>query len=107
MHKFWICSRVGVSSILISLTSSWKKVSGRCYLKVSWGISIWMGSIEIGSTGTLGTCSINPRLVDEDGLICCFDWTGWRTSMVPVENNFGYVANIKSSTSLEIPKWKS
>jgi len=24
--------------------------------------------------------------------------------MVPVENNFGYVANIKSSTSLEIPK---
>jgi hypothetical protein len=27
--------------------------------------------------------------------------------MVLVENNFGYVANIKSSTSLEIPKWKS
>jgi len=24
--------------------------------------------------------------------------------MVPVENNFGYVANIKSSTALEIPK---
>jgi hypothetical protein len=63
-----------------------------------------MGSTEIGSIGTLGTCLINSRHVDENGLIGCFNLASLGTPMVPIENNFDFVANIKCSTSLEIPK---
>ncbi len=58
-----------------------------------------MGNTKIGSTSTLSTCSINPRVVDEDGVIGCFDLASLGTLMVPIENNFNHVANIKSFTS--------
>jgi len=40
MVKSCTCSRVDVSSIIISLTSGWKKVLGKCHLTMSGGILI-------------------------------------------------------------------
>jgi len=57
MCKSWTCSWICVSSIVISPTLGYKNVFGKCYLKVSCGITIWTSSTKIGS---LGTCSINP-----------------------------------------------
>jgi hypothetical protein len=45
--------------------------------------------------------------IDRVQLIGCSNLIGVGTTMVPVENNPGSISNIKSSSSLQILKWKS
>jgi hypothetical protein len=40
-------------------------------------------------------------------LTSLFNQTNVRIVVVPIENNLGFVANIKSSFESNIPKWKS
>ncbi len=86
----------------ISPISSWKKVFGKCCLKVlkgiviwtcntntsSIGLSYWIGNIDISSIGT-NTYSIKFKLVNKIKLTSCFDLIGVGTNMFPIENNHG------------------
>jgi hypothetical protein len=66
---------------------------------------------EIGGSDTSLTClltySTKFKHVNVINLISWFDQIDVGIIMVPIENKLGYVANIKSSSSLDIPKWKS
>jgi hypothetical protein len=94
-------------SLSISETSGWKNVCGRCHLKVSWGIAIWTGSTNTSSVGTLSTYSTKFKLLDGVELTNCFNLINVRIVMVPIENNYGFIVNIRSSSSSYIPEWKS
>lgn len=58
MVKFCMHSQVGVSSMIISPTFGWKKVSSKCYLTISCGIIRLITKTNIDSMGCFGTCSI-------------------------------------------------
>ncbi len=96
MHRFWTRSWTSVLSIAISPISGWKKVFGRCCLKVSWGMAIWIGSTntsltclsnKVGSTNisSIGTytCSTKFKLVDGIKLIGFSSLIGVGTTMIP------------------------
>jgi hypothetical protein len=62
--------------------------------------------LYIGSIGLL-TCSTKFKHVDVINLMGWFDQTDVGITMVPIENNPSFIANIKSFFSSNIPKWKS
>jgi hypothetical protein len=59
-----------------------------------------------GSTCTY-TRSTRFKLPSVIKLTCCSNVAGIRSTMVPIENSHGFVTNIKSSSSSNIPKWKA
>jgi hypothetical protein len=106
-------------SISISPTSSWKNVSNKCCWKVLGGITILRGHTSTNLTNILNeTCGSNTcstcliaystrfKHVDVIKLTCWCDQIDVGTTMVPIENNPSSMATIKSSYSLDIPKWK-
>jgi len=97
-----------------------EKISSKCCWKILGGIVILtchtstsLTSIlnEIGGSDTSLTClltySTKFKLVNVIKLISWFDQIDVGITMVPIENKSSYVANIKSSSLLNIPKWKS
>ncbi len=106
MVRSCIHFRVGVSSMIISLTSKWKKVLGKCCLIVSSGIAkLTYKTHNIGSIGCFGTDSIILKFGMYTSLEIDLVWVG--TAMVLTENKINFVVNIISSSSSNIPKWKS
>jgi hypothetical protein len=103
MQRFWTYSQVGVLSITIS-PSGQNKVFIMCCLKVSWGIAIWVGSTNINLVSTSNTYSTRFKLVDGIKLTSYFNQIGVGTTLVHVENNHNFVANIMSFSSSNIPK---
>jgi hypothetical protein len=59
------------------------------------------------SSISTNTCWTKFKLDDEIKLACYSNLTGLGTNMVPIENIHGLVANIKSSSLLDILEWKS
>jgi hypothetical protein len=120
MQRFWTLIQANVSLISISPTLGWKNVYGKCCWKVSRNITILTCHIGIGLTctsGEIGGSDIGStnlltyptmfKLVDVIKLIGWFDQTDVGTTIVPIENNLGSMANIKSFSSWDISKWKS
>jgi hypothetical protein len=94
MQRFWTLIQAGISSIPISPTSNWKKVYGKCCLKVSRGIVTWTSNINTNSTSTYTSLTkFKPANVIK--LIGCYVLTNVRTNIVLIENNHGLVVNIK------------
>jgi hypothetical protein len=62
--------------------------------------------MDIGSTCT-DTYSTRFKPNDEIKITSCSSLTDVGTSMVPIENNLHFIANIKSFSSSDIPNWKS
>jgi len=59
------------------------------------------------SSTSLITCSTKFKPTNVINLIGWFNEIDVKTTMVPIENNHGSMANIKSSSSLDILEWKS
>ncbi len=61
------------------------------------------------NTSSIGllTCLTKFKPVDVINLTSWFDQINVGTAMVIIENSHGSIANIKSSSSSYIPKWKS
>ncbi len=78
-----------------------------CCLKISWGITIRVGSTNINLVSTSNTYSTRFKPIDGIKLTHYFNQTGVGTTLGPIENNHSIVANIMSSSSSNIPKWKS
>jgi hypothetical protein len=95
MQRFWIIIRASILSISISPTLGWKKVYGKCCLKVSKGIVTWTSNIKTCSTCTY-TSLFKFKLANVIKLIGCYVLIDVGTYMVPIENNHGSVINIKS-----------
>jgi hypothetical protein len=70
------------------------------------GISNKTSNIDTCSTSTY-TCSTRFKPVDVINLTSWYNQTDVGTTIVPIEKNHGSMANIKSSFSSNIPKWKS
>jgi hypothetical protein len=66
-----------------------------------------VGSTNINLVSTSNTYSTRFELVDGIKLIGYSNQIGVGTTLVPIENNHGFVANIMFSSSSNIPKWKS
>ncbi len=105
MVRSCIHSQVGVSSIIISPFSRWEKVLGRCCLTVSSGITKLTTKTHTGSTNCFRIDFAILRFGMQTGLESCSIWIG--ISLVLIENKSNYVANITSSSSFDILKWKS
>jgi hypothetical protein len=70
-----------------------------CCLKISWGVAIWVGSTNINLVSTSNTYSTRFKPIDGIKLTSYFNQIGVRTTLVPIENNHDFVANIMSSSS--------
>ncbi len=94
-------------SISISPTLGWKNVYGKCCWKVSKGIAILIGCTFIGLVGTsdetsgleisstsLLTYPTRFKPTHVINLIGWSDQTNVGTTIVPIENNFCFMANI-------------
>ncbi len=62
--------------------------------------------LDTSSTSLL-TYLTKFKLADVINLTCWFDQIDEGTTMVPIENNFGSITNIKYFPSSYITKWKS
>ncbi len=84
------------------------------------GITILIGHTCIDLTCTLDeTCGLDSsstclltypirfKPIDVINIIGWSDQTNVGITIIPIENSHGYVANIKSSSLSDIPKWKS
>ncbi len=93
-----------------------KNIFGKCCWKVSSGITILIGHTCFGltcileetsgsntSSTCLLTCLIKFKLGDVISLTSWFDQIDVGTTMVFIENNLCFVANIKSYSSSDIP----
>jgi len=118
MQRFWTLIWACISSISISLTSSWKDVSSKCCWKKYQGVfnksyryqfdryikqNTWLRH----RFNKFNNLSTKFKPIDVINLTSWFHQINVGTTMVPIENSFGFVANIKSSSLLDIPQWKS
>ncbi len=102
MVKFYICFQVSVSTMIISPTFGWKKVSNNYCLTISRNIT---RLTHTGSTSYFLTKFTILRFGIWISLETSSIWIG--TSMVPLKNKFNSVTNITSSSSFDISEWKS
>jgi len=97
MVRSCIHSQTSVSSIIISPTSGWKKVSSRCYLTMSSGIAKLTTKTHTNSTCCFGTSFVILISNMKTGLE--IDSIRVSIFMVPIENKSKLVANITSCFS--------
>ncbi len=120
MRRFWTLIQTSILSISISLTLVWKNVLGKCSWKVSRGIVILINHTSAGLTGiTNKTSDSNTCLTSSITystkfkpayVINLISWPNQiyaKIIIIPIENSFSFVANIKSSFSSNILEWKS
>jgi hypothetical protein len=105
MVRSCIHSLTSVSSMIISPTFGWKKVSNRCCLILLGGIVKLTSKTHIDSIGCFGTNYTILRFAMQIALKLDSTWVG--SIIFPIENRSNYVANITSSSSSHILKWKS
>ncbi len=79
-----------------------ENIFGKCTSVDLTSLSNEIDDFDISLT-TSSTCSIKFKLAYAINLTSWFDQTNVGTTMVPIENNHGSMANIKSSSSLNIP----
>ncbi len=101
MVRSYTRSRACVSSIIISPTFAWKKVSSKWYLTMLGGIANFTTNKSIDLTSCFRTSFIVTIFSTQSIIGMGSLWIG--IVMVPIENMSNFVANITSSLSLNIP----